>query len=95
VRDVPPFCIAAGDRARLRGLNVVGLKRRGFTAERVRAIKRAYRMLFLGEGTLSETRARCAAELGAYPDVARMLEFIAGSARGICATGAPEDDDDE
>jgi len=38
VHDVPPFCNASGDRARLRGLNLIGLKRRGFDAGRIRAI---------------------------------------------------------
>jgi UDP-N-acetylglucosamine acyltransferase len=85
VRDVPPFCTAAGDRARLRGLNLVGLRRRGFDAERIRAIKRAYRILFASGLPFAEAQARCRAELGASADAIRMLEFIAGSERGLCA----------
>jgi UDP-N-acetylglucosamine acyltransferase len=92
VLDVPPFCIASGDRARLRGLNLVGLRRRGFDALRVRAIKQAYRILFGGPGTFAEGRARCAAELGAHPDVVRMLAFLEGSGRGVSSVGAREDD---
>ena len=94
VRDVPPFCTASGDRARLRGLNLVGMRRRGFTAEQVRAVKQAYRLLFGGAGTLAERRARCAEALGNDPAVARMLAFLEGSTRGISPVGAREADDD-
>jgi len=99
VHDVPPFCNASGDRARLRGLNLIGLRRRGFTGDRVRAIKQAYRLLFTTEVPRAEAQARCAAELGASsPDVASMLAFMAASQRGISRAGrAPqhggEDDD--
>ena len=94
--DVPPFCNAAGDRARLRGLNVIGLRRRGFDAARIRDVKRAYRILFGSKLPLAEARARCVAELGDNPDVARLLEFIAASTRGLCPAGraAPAADDD-
>lgn len=87
IHDVPPFCNASGDRARLRGLNVIGLRRRGFDAARIRTIKQAYRLLFDGELPLVEARERCTAELGTEPDVARMLDFIAASKRGLCAAG--------
>jgi UDP-N-acetylglucosamine acyltransferase len=68
------------------------LRRRGFDALRVRAIKQAYRILFGGPGTFAEGRARCAAELGAHPDVVRMLAFLEGSGRGVSSVGAREDD---
>ncbi|MCC6848901.1 MAG: acyl-ACP--UDP-N-acetylglucosamine O-acyltransferase [Deltaproteobacteria bacterium] len=93
--DVPPFCNASGDRARLRGLNVVGLRRRGFDAARIRVIKQAYRVLFDADLPLAEARTRAARELGAYPDVARMLAFIAASRRGLCPAGRPDGDDDD
>ena len=91
---MPPFCNASGDRARLRGLNVIGLRRRGFDAARIRSIKRAYRVLFDSDLPLADARERCAAELGAYPDVGRMLVFIAASARGLCPAGRAGGDDD-
>jgi UDP-N-acetylglucosamine acyltransferase len=57
--DVPPFCTVAGDRARLFGLNTVGLRRRGFAPETIRALKRAYRLLFHGgPGATTRCRAR-------------------------------------
>ena len=96
--DVPPFCNAAGDRARLRGLNVIGLRRRGFDAARIRDVKRAYQILFGSKLPLAKARERCLAELGDNPDVARMLDFIAASTRGLCpagrATAAAADDGD-
>jgi UDP-N-acetylglucosamine acyltransferase len=95
--DVPPFCNASGDRARLRGLNLIGLRRRGFEAERIRRVKRAYRLLFGSKLPLAEARAHCAAELGETDDVGRMLTFIAASTRGLCPAGragSAGDDDD-
>jgi UDP-N-acetylglucosamine acyltransferase len=50
-RDVPPFVVMQGDRARVRGLNVVGLRRRGVPDESIRALKNAVRKLWLGRGT--------------------------------------------
>jgi len=94
--DVPPFCNASGDRARLRGLNIIGLRRRGFDAERIRDIKRAYRLLFGSKLPLTEARARAATELPEAEDVGRMLAFIAASTRGLCPagrTGFAGDDD--
>jgi UDP-N-acetylglucosamine acyltransferase len=94
--DVPPFCNASGDRARLRGLNIIGLRRRGFDAERIRGIKRAYRLLFGSKLPLAEARARAATEFPEAGDVGRMLAFIAASTRGLCPAGrassAGEDD---
>jgi UDP-N-acetylglucosamine acyltransferase len=81
--DVPPFCMAAGDRARLRGLNLVGLRRRGFDDDAIRALKRAYRLLFHGEETRREALARTTAELGHVPPVARLLAILAESRRGV------------
>lgn len=84
VQDVPPFCIAVGDRARLAGLNVVGLKRRGFERERIAAIKSAYRLLFQSKLQRAEAIERIRAELPDAADVAKMLEFIENSNRGVC-----------
>jgi len=95
IHDVPPFCTASGDRATLRGLNLIGLKRRGFGPERVRAIKRAYRMLFLSDQPFAQAQAAASAELGGEPDVARMLAFVAASTRGVAPAarrGATEDE---
>ena len=82
--DVPPFCTVAGDRARLHGLNVVGLKRRGFPASTITALKRAYRLVFHVAGGRREAVARARAALGGVAEVGRLLDFVAGSRRGVC-----------
>lgn len=82
--DVPPFCTAAGDRARLHGLNLVGLRRRGFPTETIAALKRAYRLLFHAGGvTRREAIATVRDGLGQVPEVARLLDFVASSSRGV------------
>jgi len=82
--DVPPFCTVAGDRARLHGLNVVGMRRRGFAAERILTLKRAYRTLFQSRLKMRAAIDRVRAELGSDDAVERMLRFIESSSRGIC-----------
>lgn len=83
-QDVPPFCNATGDRARLHGLNQVGLKRRGFSEEVIAELKRAYRILFRSGLRLSEAVARARRELPPSHQVEHLLRFLEGSARGIC-----------
>jgi UDP-N-acetylglucosamine acyltransferase len=82
--DVPPFCNATGDRARLHGLNVVGLRRRGFTDLQLRALKRAYHILFQSHLKAKEAIARAREELGDVPEVEYLLAFIESSRRGVC-----------
>ncbi len=81
--DVPPFCIAAGDRARLYGLNTVGLRRRGISRESRAALKHAYRLLFQGEQSWRRRIDAVRGELGGVPEVARLLAFLGGSQRGV------------
>ena len=100
IHDVPPYCNASGDRATLRGVNIIGLRRRGFDAEQVRAIKSAYRLLFAAGMPFAEARARLAAELAATPEVERLLAFLAASSRGITPAarrrrGDPTEPEDE
>lgn len=83
VKDIPPYVIAAGDRARLHGLNNVGLKRHGFSSETLLLLKRAYRILFRIGLTLNEAIERVSAELGQDPEVATLIKFIQNSSRGI------------
>jgi UDP-N-acetylglucosamine acyltransferase len=83
-QDVPPFCTASGDRARLYGLNLIGLKRRGFPEITVRALKRAYRALFLSGKPLEAAVARAREAAGDTPEVAQLIAFVEGSARGVC-----------
>ncbi len=82
--DVLPFCNATGDRATLRGLNAVGLKRRGFSADVAAEIKRAYKILFRSGLKVGEAVAQIRAWQDSSPEVDRMLRFAESSDRGIC-----------
>ena len=81
--DVPPFVMVAADYGRPRGINSEGLKRRGFDADRIAAIKRAYRTLYLGNRSQTEARAELAAIAADSKDVAVMLDFIEASERPL------------
>jgi len=73
-RDVPPFVVVQGNRARVRGVNVVGLRRRGVPEESIRALSRAVRKLWLSQLTRAE--ALCELEPDPDPFVRRLLEAV-------------------
>lgn len=81
-RDVPPFCILDGTHT-VRGTNVVGLRRAGFSRERIRHVRRALRTLFFRPTNLHRTMLRLEAEGPVSEDVAYLLAFIRGSTRGV------------
>jgi len=84
VKDVPPYVIAAGDRATLHGLNKVGLKRRGgFTEESLKKLKQAYRIVFRLGITLNEAIERIKAEVDECAEVNTFLSFLQNSERGF------------
>lgn len=84
-QDIPPYTMAAGERARLYGLNVTGLKRHRFSNETLRSLKRAYRLLFRSRLPLSQAVQRVLDdEIASVPEVAHMVDFIRRSERGIC-----------
>ncbi len=83
--DLIPYGLAVGNHAHLSGLNVVGLKRRGFTREQIHDLRAAYRLLFAEEGTFQE-RIEDAAQLYAdNPEVMEVVDFVrADSSRPLC-----------
>jgi UDP-N-acetylglucosamine acyltransferase len=83
-KDVPPFCNATGDRARLRGLNLEGLKRRGFTTTAIDALKKAYRIIFQSKLKTKDALERVRREVLPTAEIDILLAFIAQSQRGIC-----------
>jgi len=83
VKDIPPYIIAAGDRAKLHGLNSVGLKRHGFSPETLSSLKKAYRIIFRIGLTLNEAIERVRAEVEQVPEVNDLIQFIKSSERGI------------
>ena len=83
-KDVPPYCNATGDRARLRGLNLEGLRRQGFDKGRVDAIRRAYRILFRSRLRLKEAVEKVCREVPRTREVEQMIRFVESSRRGVC-----------
>lgn len=83
--DVIPFGLVKGERAHLAGLNMVGLERRGFNRDEIKALRSAYRMLFAPEGTLSERVEETASHYKDHEQVLRIVEFIrATTSRPLC-----------
>jgi UDP-N-acetylglucosamine acyltransferase len=82
-QDVPPYTKAVGNPVHLYGLNSVGLQRASFSAEVKLALKRAYRLLFNSDLTVSQGIARARVELPALPQVEHFLKFIEASQRGV------------
>jgi UDP-N-acetylglucosamine acyltransferase len=84
-QDIIPYAIANGQRAKLEGLNVVGMKRRNFTRERLAAVRSFYQKLFFGPGVFVERLASLQHMGGSDPAIADILSFIAADKhRPLC-----------
>ncbi|MGB9499934.1 MAG: acyl-ACP--UDP-N-acetylglucosamine O-acyltransferase [Dissulfuribacterales bacterium] len=83
VKDIPPYIIAAGDRATLHGLNKVGLQRHGLSKNTLMQLKKAYRILFRIGLTINEAVDRVLAEVENTPEVLNLVNFIKSTQRGI------------
>ena len=83
-QDVPPYMMAVGNRARLFGLNKVGLDRHGYPKEEVQALERAYKKFIRGRGKTEEVLTDIETTLGEFPMVRRFTQFIRESTRGVC-----------
>ena len=82
VLDIPPYCRCQGDRAKLVGLNVVGMRRSGISRESIQSVKDAYKTLFFQGLTLAEALARLkASQLS--PEAGTFVKFCEGTKRGI------------
>jgi UDP-N-acetylglucosamine acyltransferase len=87
--DIPPYVLADGNPAAAHGINVIGLRRAGMSAADRRLLQDAYRLLYRSGLTPQRAIERIRHELPAASPVDCLLEFIAGSRRGICAPSAP------
>ncbi|MFM9975272.1 MAG: acyl-ACP--UDP-N-acetylglucosamine O-acyltransferase [Beijerinckiaceae bacterium] len=90
--DVIPYGMALNQQreAHLSGLNIIGLKRRGFSREHIHELRRAYRLLFANEGTLKERVEDVAGEFESHPLIHEILDFIReGGERAICVPPMP------
>jgi UDP-N-acetylglucosamine acyltransferase len=82
-QDIPPYVSASGNRAKLYGLNLVGLKRRGFSDEAISNLKKAYRIIFRSGLILDDALARVKSELNESPEAMHLMEFMKNSKRGV------------
>ncbi|GAB6053499.1 acyl-ACP--UDP-N-acetylglucosamine O-acyltransferase [Magnetospira thiophila] len=84
--DVIPYGSVMGNRARLSGLNIVGLKRRSFSRDTIHDIRKAYRLIFAQEGTMSERLADLVEDFANNEPVMEIVDFIRdeSSSRGVC-----------
>jgi UDP-N-acetylglucosamine acyltransferase len=99
VGDVIPYAIAMGNRASLRGLNIVGLKRAGLPRAEIHLLRRAYRTIFDRSGTVADNVERARVEFAASPTAMKIVDFISSRGKRHFAVpslkgGAAGDDED-
>jgi UDP-N-acetylglucosamine acyltransferase len=83
VQDIPPYILAAHDPIRYTGLNVIGLRRRGFSNEEIMTLKNAYSVIYSNAYNLSQAKTKVEEEMGDHPLVKNILEFLTKSKRGL------------
>ena len=84
-QDIPPFSTAAGNRARVIGINKEGLKRQGFSPDLVRALHTSFRELLKSRGSKEDAFANLQALCDKYPEVEEFVDFVKNSKRGIAS----------
>lgn len=94
-KDIPPYVMAVGNRARVLGLNLIGLRRRGFSKGDIDEIKSSFKILFRSSMPLKDAAARLKQELPDSPHAKRYLEFIEGSKRGVARVRISGKNDEE
>jgi UDP-N-acetylglucosamine acyltransferase len=83
VQDVPPYILAAGEPLKYNGLNVVGLRRRGFTNETINLLKEVYKLIYRSEFNISQALEQIESGFEPTLEVQKVTTFIQGSKRGI------------
>ncbi len=83
VQDVPAYMIADGNPARIRGINKTGLERHGFSAEAMRALKEAYRLLYRSRNNVAQAIEQMRAQVEDSPEIEHLVSFVTQSSRGI------------
>ncbi len=83
LQDIPPYVMAQGNRAKPYGLNLVGLRRQGFSAETIHALKHAYHLVFASDLNTSHALSQLEQEGSGCPEVRRFLDFVQQSRRGV------------
>ena len=82
-KDIPPFMMASGDRAKLYGLNTRGLKREGFSQEKIDNLKKAYQIIWRDHHLLPEALERVRREIPPFEELQMLLDFLVSSKRGV------------
>lgn len=82
-KDVPPYILASGEPLHFSGLNLVGLQRRGFSSEAIATLKRVYRIIYRSGKNVSQAIETIMQEFERTPEVAKVIDFIRSSERGI------------
>ena len=83
VQDVPPYILTGNEPLKYAGLNIIGLRRRGFAADDITILKQAFAILYDKAYNVSQAREKISAEFGANKYVQSVLEFLKESKRGI------------
>jgi UDP-N-acetylglucosamine acyltransferase len=83
-QDIPPYTTASGSRAKLYGLNTVGLKRRGFDEALINDLKQAYKILFRSKFTLKEAIEKIKTDIKQSKEIKHLIQFLEQNKRGIC-----------
>jgi UDP-N-acetylglucosamine acyltransferase len=83
VQDVPPYVLVANEPLEYKGLNAIGLKRRGFSDETIRLLRRCYRIIYRSNLNTSQAFEKIESEIKMIPEVKAVLQFIKNSRRGI------------
>ena len=83
-QDIPPYMIASGARAKLFGLNAIGLKRHGFSDATINELKKAYKIIFREKRALKDAIKKIQEDLPYTDEIKHLIEFIQKNKRGIC-----------
>jgi len=83
-QDIPPYMTASGPRAKLFGLNTIGLKRHGFSDSTINELKKAYKILFREKRTLKDAIKKIQEDLPYTDEIKHLIDFIQKNKRGIC-----------
>jgi len=91
-QDIPPYMMAVGNPAKIRGLNLIGLRRHGFTYQRISILKEAYKILYRSGLNTSDALEQIEEKLPLNEDIRLLLRFIRSSSRGILKKTAPQNE---
>jgi len=83
-KDIPPYVMAVGNRAKLFGLNVVGLRRNNFSEDTIKNLKKVYKIIFRSSIVLSDALERVRLEIPDSKEITNFIKFIQKSERGVC-----------